>query len=118
MPVLPVRAVHLHDPDAGRSDVTGQARAVTAGPFDADQGNGPEPAQPAEQAGVAARGGGELLHAKKPPDRVKRCGDMHVGVGVHAAGDGACLYDGHSRPFLRLRDGTHPLAVGPVNPGL
>ena len=28
----------------------------------------------------------------------------------------ACLYDGHSHPFLRLRDGTHPLAVGPVKP--
>src|SRR5260221_988153 len=43
-------------------------------------------------------------------------------MGVHAAGDGACLseclYDGHSHPFLWLRDGTHPLAVGTVNPGL
>jgi hypothetical protein len=29
-----------------------------------------------------------------------------------------CLYDGHCRPLLRLRDGTHPLAAGPVNPGL
>jgi hypothetical protein len=26
------------------------------------------------------------------------------------------LYNGQSRPFLRLRDGTHPLAVGPVKP--
>jgi hypothetical protein len=43
---------------------------------------------------------------------------VHVGMGVHAAGDGACLYDGHCHPFLRLRDGTHPLAVGPGNPGL
>src|SRR5262249_22428819 len=42
-----------------------------------------------------------------------------VGVGVHAAGNGArVFYDGHCRPFLRLRDGTHPLAVGPGNPGL
>ena len=29
-----------------------------------------------------------------------------------------CLYDGQCRPFLWLRDGTHPLAVRPVNPGL
>ena len=44
---------------------------------------------------------------------------MRIGVGVHAAGDGACFfYDGHCHPFLRLRDGTHPLTVGPVNPGL
>ena len=36
---------------------------------------------------------------------------MHVGVGIHAAGDGPCFfYDGHSHPFLRLRDGTHLLA--------
>ena len=48
--VLAVRAVHLHDPHAGRGDVPGQARAVTAGPLDPDQGDGPEPAQPAEQA--------------------------------------------------------------------
>src|SRR5262249_13983163 len=42
-----------------------------------------------------------------------------LSVGVHAAGDGArVFYDGHSRPFHGLRDGTHPLAVGPVNPGL
>ena len=45
---------------------------------------------------------------------------MHVGVGIHPAGDGACfsasLYDGHGHPFLRLRDGTHSLAVGPVKP--
>src|SRR5439155_13183265 len=33
-------------------------------------------------------------------------------------GDGACLYDGQCHPFLRLRGGTHPLAVGPGNPGL
>jgi hypothetical protein len=117
--VLAVRTVHFHDPDAGRGDVAGQARPIAAGPFDADQADGPEPAQPAEQAGVPARGGGELLHAKEPPDRVKRCGDMHVGVGIHAAGNGArVFYDGHCRPFLWLRDGTHPLAVGPVNPGL
>src|SRR6266516_5527117 len=29
-----------------------------------------------------------------------------------------CLYDGQCRPFLWLRDGTHPLAVRPGNPGL
>ena len=49
-PVLPVRAVHLDDPDPGCGDVTGQSGAVAAGPFDADQGDGPEPAQPAQQA--------------------------------------------------------------------
>jgi hypothetical protein len=42
---MPVRAVHLHHPDVGRGQVPGQARAVTAGPLDAGQGHGPEPAQ-------------------------------------------------------------------------
>jgi hypothetical protein len=42
-PVLAVRADCLHDPDAGRGDVAGQARAVASGPFDAGQGDGPEP---------------------------------------------------------------------------
>jgi len=33
-------------------------------------------------------------------------------MSVHAAGNGVpVFYDGHCRPFLRLRDGTHPLAA-------
>ena len=117
--VLPVGAVYLDDPDACRGDVAGQSGAVTAGPFDADQGDGPESAQPAQQAGVAGRGGGELPDAEQPADGIERGGDMRAGVGVHAASDRACFfYDGQGHPFLRLRDGTHPLAVGPVNPGL
>src|SRR5215472_5925663 len=36
---------------------------------------------------------------------------MGVGVGVHPARNGACLYDGQRHPFLWLRDGTHPLAT-------
>jgi hypothetical protein len=120
--VLAVRAVHFHDPDAGRGDVAGQARAVAAGPLDADQGDGPEPAQPAKEPGIAGRRGSELPDAEQPANGIERGRDVHVGVSVHPACDdawfSACLYDGHSRPFLWLRDGTHPLAVGPVNPGL
>ena len=44
--------------------------AVAAGPFDAGQGDGPEPAQPAGQAGVSGQGGRELLDAERPPRRV------------------------------------------------
>ena len=69
--------------------------------------------------GVAGRRGGELPDAEQPADGIERGGDMRAGVGVHAASDRACFfYDGQGHPFLRLRDGTHPLAVGPVNPGL
>ena len=118
--VLAVGAVDLDDPDAGRGDVPGQSGAVAAGPFDPDQADRPEPAQPAEQAGVAGRGGREFPGAEQAPDGIQRGGNVHVGVSARAAGNGAnfsaCLYDGHSHPFLRLRDGTHPLAVGPVKP--
>jgi len=80
--------------------VAGQARAVAAGPFDAGHGEGPETAQPAQQAGVSGCGSWELLHAQQPADRVERGSDMHVGVRVHAAGDDArVFYGGHSRPF-------------------
>jgi hypothetical protein len=79
-PVLPVRAVHLDDPDTGRGDIAGQARAVTAGPFDAGQAHHPEPAQPAQQPGIASRGSGELRDAGQPADRIKRRGDVGIGV--------------------------------------
>ena len=69
--------------------MAGQARAVAAGPFDADQPDGPEPAQPAEQPGIASGGDREFLDAEQPADGIQRGGDMRVGVGVHAAGDEA-----------------------------
>jgi hypothetical protein len=98
--VLAVGAVDLDDPDAGGGDMAGQAGAVAAGPLDVDQGDGPVPAQPAQQPVVAGRGDGELLDAEQAPDRVQRSGDMRVGVGVHAAGDGAAVfYDGQGHPF-------------------
>src|SRR5215470_4204023 len=59
-PVLPVGTVHLHHPHPRRRDVPGQARAVTAGPLDADQAHRAEPAQPPEEAGISGRGSREL----------------------------------------------------------
>src|SRR5262249_32589191 len=106
-PVLAVRTVHLHDPDAGRGEIAGQACARTAGPFDAGQAHRAEPAQPPQQPGITGRGGREPGHAEQPADRIERRRDMHVSVSVHAAGDGACLgaclYDGHCHPFLTSR---------------
>ena len=47
------------------------------------------------------------------------CVSIHAAGNCRATGNRACFfYDGHCHPFLRLRDGTHPLAIGPVNPGL
>jgi hypothetical protein len=62
--VLAVGSVHPDDPDAGRGDVPGQAGAVTAGALDADQAHGPEPAQPAQQPGIARRDRRELPDAE------------------------------------------------------
>ena len=97
--VLPVGPVHLDDPDAGRGDVAGQAGAVAAGPFDPDQAHRPEPRQPVQQTCIAGRGGRELPDAKQPADGVERGGDVRAGMGIHPAGDGVSLYDGHSHPF-------------------
>ncbi len=66
-PVLAVGPVDLDDPDAGRGDVPGQSGAVTAGPFDPDQADRPEPAQPAEQAGVSGRVAGNSPTPSSPP---------------------------------------------------
>jgi len=81
------------------------------------------PAQPLQQPGITGRGGRELMDAEQPADRVERGSDVHIGVRVHPAGDGACLraclYDGHCHPFLKvdgLRDGTHPLAARTCEP--
>ena len=65
--VLPVGPVHLDDPDPGRGHMPGQARAVAAGALDADQGDGPEPGQPAEQAGVPGCGGRGFPTPSSPP---------------------------------------------------
>jgi len=33
---------------------------------------------------------------------IERSGDVHVRVGVHAAGDGACLYNGQCHPSSQV----------------
>ena len=63
----------LDDPDVGRGDSPGKARAVAAGPLDPDQGDGPEPAQPAEQPGVPGRAGRDPPRRAAPrPDQARR----------------------------------------------
>jgi hypothetical protein len=44
-------------------------------------------------------------------DPIQSSRDVRVRVGVYPAGDSAFLHDGQRHPFLRLRDGTLPLAV-------
>jgi len=61
--------------------MAGQSGAVAAGPLDAGQGDGLEPAQPAQQARIASRGGRELPDAQQPADGIERGGDMGICVG-------------------------------------
>jgi hypothetical protein len=97
-----VGAVHLDDADTGCGDVAGQAGAVAAGAFDPDQADCPEPAHPPQEAGVASRAGRELPDTEQPADGIECSSDVHVGVGVDAAGDGACLYDGRCHLFSEV----------------
>jgi hypothetical protein len=48
VPVLSVGAVNLDYPDAGGSEVTGQASPVAAGPFDPYQAERAEGSQPSQ----------------------------------------------------------------------
>jgi hypothetical protein len=77
----PLAGDRLDDPDAGRADVTGQPGAVAAGALDPGQAHRPEPAQPAQQAGVAGCGGGELPGAEQPAGGIERGGDMRICAG-------------------------------------
>ena len=70
--------------------------------------------------GITGRGGRELLDTEQPADRVEGGGDMHVRVGVQAAGDGAGVYamvtvipsqvDGWHAPLAARTRESWPLA--------
>jgi hypothetical protein len=99
--------------------MTGQAGAVAAGALDPDQAHRPEPAEPAQEARVAGRGNRELPDAEQPADRIERGGDVRVRVSVYAAGNCACLYDGHCHLFSLIEEVARTRwPSDPVNPGL
>jgi hypothetical protein len=95
-PLLPVAAVDLDHAHAAAGQVSGQSGAVAAGAFHADQVDRAEAAQPVQQPRITVRVGRELRHAEQPADRIQRGRDMHVGVGIHTAGDRTRLYHRHS----------------------
>ena len=64
-PALSIGAVDFDDPDLLGLEVTGQPGAIRPGPFDADQLDGAEVAQPAQQLLVATLGRGEALDAEQ-----------------------------------------------------
>jgi hypothetical protein len=107
---LIVPLVTGHAPDllalhgVGACHVPGQAGAVAAGALDPDQAHCPEPGQPAQQPGIPGRSDGELPDSEQPADRIQRGRDVGIGVGVHAAGNSACLYDGHCHLFSLIEE--------------
>jgi hypothetical protein len=111
---LAVRAVDLDHLHTRRAQQAGQARPVAASALHPDPDHRPEPAQPAEQLVLARTRGCELRYAEQAADRVERSSDMHIEVGVHAAGHPArSIYSCHSHPFLRMVKGWHsPLEGG------
>jgi len=116
--ILTIGAVNLDHPDVGGLDVAGQTGAVAAGSFDPHEVHRADPTPLVAQAGVARRGGGELVDAQQTADPVQRSRDMHIKVGVHAAGDGAALYDGQGHPFLCVGVARACWPTGPANPDL
>jgi hypothetical protein len=62
---LAVRAIDFDDADLLGLEMTGQPRTIGARPFDADELDPAEVAQPAQQLLVAALGGGEALDAEQ-----------------------------------------------------
>src|SRR5690349_4390506 len=65
--VLAVGAARFRHPDTGRGHMAGQARAVAARALDADQGDGPEPGQPARQWAYPAAVTGNSFTPGSPP---------------------------------------------------
>ena len=79
----------LHDVDPGVGEVPGQAGAVGAGAFDPDRRQRSEGDQEGQQSAIADRCGRERLGAQDSTEVVAGCGDVDVGVGVHAPDDSA-----------------------------
>jgi hypothetical protein len=95
---LPVRPIHLDHRDAFSEEMAGQAGAVAAGALDADQLDGPEPAQPHKGSAISVTGGVEALDAQQRAAFVERGDNVHVEMRVDTRGD-AEWQGGHRHPF-------------------
>jgi hypothetical protein len=96
---LAVRAVHFDDANSFRLEVSGEPGAIRTRPFDADQLDGAEVAQPPQQQLVAGLCRGEALDAEEGAPLVQSRSYMDVEVCIDAAGDAPCQI-GHCHPFV------------------
>ncbi len=95
------RTVDFDDADPFGLEVTGEPGAIGTRPFDANQLDGAEVAQPPQELLVAALGGGEALDAEEGSSFVQSRSDMDVEVCIDPAGDAPCQI-GHCHPFVGL----------------
>ena len=86
-PALSIGSIDFDDADVFTLEVAGQPGTRGPGPFDADQLEGAEVAQPAQQLLVAGLGRGEALDAEQGPSVVQSRSYMDVEVRIDPAGD-------------------------------
>ncbi len=98
---LTVGPVDFDDADPFGPQVTSEPGAIGAGPFDTDQLDRAEVAQPPQQLLVAALSRGEALDAEESPSLVQSRSYMDVEVRIDPAGD-ASWQSGHCHPFFGL----------------
>ena len=79
--------------------MSGEPGAIGTGPFDTDQLDGAEVAQPAQQLLVTDLRRGEALDSKQGPSSFKARSYMDVEVCIDAADDAPCQ-SGHRHPFV------------------
>jgi hypothetical protein len=98
---LAVGSVNLDDGDLVAQEVTGESRPIAAGSFDADELEGPEALEPAQQFPIARGSGRKALHTELGSSFVEGGRHVHVEVRVDPSGD-AARDSGHRHLFLSL----------------
>ena len=87
---LPVRPVDLDDRNTLTLELAGEPRALAAGALDPDHDDFAVGTQPPQQGPIASWGSRKRLHTEERAELVEGCGDVHLEMGVDAAGDLCC----------------------------
>src|ERR1700687_3494203 len=85
-----VRPIDLDDLAAGVDEETSQAGSVCASSFDTKCCYRTERVRPLEQLRVATRARSDLETAQHAPERVERCGNVDIRVGVDSHHNTVC----------------------------
>jgi hypothetical protein len=96
---LSVGTVDFDDADPFGLEMTGEPGSIGPGPFDADQLDEAEVAQPAQQLLVTIGCGGEALDAEQGAPLIQSRSYVDVEVRIDPADD-ASWQSGHCHPFI------------------